>query len=396
MRNKPVLLILPALLLSQAVSGAGVKEKAFVKGNISEKIALMQGLDESERVPIARRGLDFLIENAAVLGSDEEFRSLALASVSALPADGGALRNVMGKERVIICEKLMTVFRIFDDMRIRAAVMERLQLYSDSGDDMLTSFINDYLAVSYKAGEPAENVLESAIVAAGKIGDDDTLSVIYNIWHSGIWPQYQDSTDEALVRLSAGSFSDTIRIFSVSNISEFGRYFALLKKNLRNSRNSLCDVAENALLIAINNVEKLAASDEEKKVFVAFQSDAHEVLAGNRWSHAANVVSDNILLAEKFHGQGFLDDEAFARMIEVSVNVPSHGLAQNLTDMLAACNGKVENSEMPARSVVLALIHSLGELGDKTAFDTLLYVTYLSYPAEVLDEAKLSLAKLNW
>ena len=51
---------------------------------------------------------------------------------------------------------------------------------------------------------------------------------------------------------------------------------------------------------------------------------------------------------------------------------------------------------MPARSVVLALISALGEMGDKTAFDALLFVTYLSYPIDVIDAAKASLAKLNW
>ena len=70
--------------------------------------------------------------------------------------------------------------------------------------------------------------------------------------------------------------------------------------------------------------------------------------------------------------------------------------------MLSECNGKVEqagkdgNASMPAKSVVLALISALGELGDKTAFDTLLFVTYLSYPLDVIDAAKASLAKLNW
>ena len=69
--------------------------------------------------------------------------------------------------------------------------------------------------------------------------------------------------------------------------------------------------------------------------------------------------------------------------------------------MLSECNGKVETAnddklKMPAKSVVLALISALGELGDKTSFDALLYVTYLSYPPEVVDEAKKSLAALNW
>ena len=45
---------------------------------------------------------------------------------------------------------------------------------------------------------------------------------------------------------------------------------------------------------------------------------------------------------------------------------------------------------------MLSLINSLGEMGDKAAFDSLLYATYLDYPEEVIAAAKNALAKLKW
>ena len=176
-----------------------------------------------------------------------------------------------------------------------------------------------------------------------------------------------------------------------------------MKKSDKISENSLCQIAENALLIAINNVENLSAkSEDSEKAFIGFQLDTQEVLTEHKWSHAASAINRNLLLAKKAYAKGTMGEKDFVRLIKSSVQIPSHDLAQSLTDMLSECNSRVEKAssdakvEMPAKSVVLALITALGELGDKTAFDTLLSVTYLSYPLEVVDEAKKSLQALNW
>jgi hypothetical protein len=46
--------------------------------------------------------------------------------------------------------------------------------------------------------------------------------------------------------------------------------------------------------------------------------------------------------------------------------------------------------------VLLAVIESLGALGDKAAFDNLLYVTYLPYPETITTAARTALAGLKW
>ena len=45
---------------------------------------------------------------------------------------------------------------------------------------------------------------------------------------------------------------------------------------------------------------------------------------------------------------------------------------------------------------MLALIQALGDLGDKTAFDYLLYVGYLEYPESVKKASRDALARLQW
>ena len=373
-------------------------ERQFIKGNISEKIEIIKNLSEGEKNTLSQKGLDFVIENARTLGEDSDLLDLALVSVTALSAD----ENLGSDEQKKISEKLMTVFRLLKDRDVRSAVLEKLEIYLNGDKTLAVDFLNDYLSSAYKSAEKSANVHERSIALLGKIGNEESLSIIYSIWQSKIWPEFKDTTDNALVTLSQESFADSIKIFSVSNMEDAAHYFSLLHKSPQISQNSLCDIAENALLFAINNAESLKAqSKDAERTFLDFQIEAQEVLASHKWSHASSVIQKNVLLAKKSYDSGILSDADFAALIRTSVQIPSHELAQSLCDMLSECNGKVEDvsqdsPEMPAKSVVLALISALGELGDKTAFDTLLYVTYIPYPSEVIDEAKSSLAKLKW
>ena len=404
MKNKKIILSFSLILFSIPVfAGISKTQKKFIKASLTEKISIINNLSEDEKIGVSLKALDFSIENAAILQNDGDLTNLALASVLAFPSDSEQINKIKPSEQRQISEKFMTVFKLFKNLELRSEILKKLEWYSGTDKTLTVTFLNDYLTQAFQSNEKEDNVLEEAIVSLGKIGDNESLSIIYNIWVSKIWEKFHDSTDTALVSLSQDSFEDAIRIFSGSNIEDSAHYFSLLKKSDKISENSLCQIAENALLIAINNAENLSAKNETSgKAFVRFQLETHEVLTGHKWSHASSVINGNVVLAKQHYEKGIMDQKSFVTIVETSSKIPSPQLAQSLTDMLSECNGKVEKvssdaeNEMPARSVVLALIKALGEMGDKTAFDTLLAVTYLPYPLDVIDEAKKSLASLTW
>lgn len=55
-----------------------------------------------------------------------------------------------------------------------------------------------------------------------------------------------------------------------------------------------------------------------------------------------------------------------------------------------------EKSSDVSENLVLAIIKSLGAIGDKNAFDALLGVTYFEYSDSVIAAARDALAKLKW
>jgi hypothetical protein len=68
-----------------------------------------------------------------------------------------------------------------------------------------------------------------------------------------------------------------------------------------------------------------------------------------------------------------------------------------LSDYLAVLNKKTEKTGLFDEEIMLHLISALAQLGEKTAFDNLLYVIlHEGYPDSIISASKEALAKLNW
>ena len=67
-----------------------------------------------------------------------------------------------------------------------------------------------------------------------------------------------------------------------------------------------------------------------------------------------------------------------------------------MTNYLVELNSRVEQNQEYSEQIALAVVNTLGAIGDKAAFDSLLSVTYLTYPESVLAAARNALAKLKW
>ncbi len=188
--KKSLFLLMIAFLFSRlSFADTNLTEKKFIKASLSDKIKIIESLDEKETVVIPQKALLFAIENAAVLSSDEELIKLVISSIKAFPSEPEKIQTIKKPVQKIISEHLMTVFKLFNNMPLRKEAMDKLSLYSEESLPLLVDFLNDYLSSSFKRGEASKNILESAIVTLGNIGNHDSLTIIYNIWATKIWPE---------------------------------------------------------------------------------------------------------------------------------------------------------------------------------------------------------------
>ena len=359
-------------------------QRQFIKGNLSEKTAAIREATGSDIPLLSQAGLDFVILNKPLLGNDRELSALAAASVLVSP-----VAAITQRQADSLSDKLTHIFSLYDDETVRIVVLEKLvPLSVQYRSEKAVVLVNGYLRAA------AENeTTKAAIAAAGAIGDSATFGIIYDAWKTGRWPSLAAETDAALVGLSERSIADAVQAISVADVRETYAFFTLLTGDEKKSPSFRAEIAENALSKAIYTTEDLSGSMEDT---ISLQTAAVKVIAETHWVRASQLVIRYFSLAREEYEANVLGKSMFTDVIVCMSQLASPDTAQALSAYLADLNRHAESNDMPAKPVVLAVISALGALGDKAAFDNLLYVTYLPYPPDVIAAARSALAKLKW
>lgn len=376
--------ILPSLF---AEVSAG--QKKFIKGNVQDKTAAVKESTLEDAYILAEKGIDFVLEARPLIGADRDLSALAVASILKLPRDESALAGNFPE----INSQLVQIFNLFNDETVRIAVLDKLETTSSIKDfSKAVELVNRYLKLPNDRSTSSA-VTGKAITTIGKIGDSDSFKIIYNAWHDGRYPLFNNQIKASLLLLSVSHISDTIRVISMSNPEDIGDFFELIKESSEVSKEFKAEIAENALSVIIHNAED---NSENLKGSAKLQLSALQTIADANWTRAAGLSVRYFSVAANEYEGGALNEEQFIQVIRCITELSSPDCAQALSDYLAEMNSKTEMNQNSAQNVVLAIINSLGELGDKTAFDNLLYVTYLNYPETIKSAARDSLAKLKW
>ena len=153
-------------------------------------------------------------------------------------------------------------------------------------------------------------------------------------------------------------------------------------------------IAENVLSRTIYIYENTTKLSED---LIPLQIDSFNLLAKNNWTRASATAVRYLKNAETEYTQKVLPENEYCKIIVSVIKIAPIGAIQPLSSMLVALNRQKEaNQQEPSEAVMLSIINSLGEAGDKNAFDALLSVTYFEYPDSVVAAARNALAKLKW
>ena len=104
-------------------------------------------------------------------------------------------------------------------------------------------------------------------------------------------------------------------------------------------------------------------------------------------------------IAVQEYEDGSMKQKDFVEVIESLSTVASVNAVNPLIAYLTELNNitvKSESNNPVSSDVIIAVINTLGAIGNKAAFDSLLAVTYLNYDDSVLSAARDALAGLKW
>ena len=377
MKKQFSLLIVIMIFLS-SLYGQEYKKK-FIKGNISDKTTAVREASGQEGIWLSLKAIDFVLENNEITGTDRDMDGLAVAAVLSLPND--YVSGLSESEKNQVMNKFIELFEKFSRSNtVQIAVQSKvLALKDNMNAEPFTEVLNKFLQSSSVLSSDS-SLLKSVINSLGFIGNNISFSILYNDLNDKRYSAYYSEIEQTIKKLIPVSMNEVLQIVHSKDPANTQRIFNLVKQ-ASISTNNLCEIAENVL---------------NDSPLISLKFEALEILNANKWTRASNSVLSFFASAQKDFQSSLITEDQFVTLIHSLVNISPLDAVTPLIKYLGELNQQLEYNNTVAQKVVLAVINSLGAIGDKSAFDSLLSVTYLNYPETVLSAARQALAGLRW
>jgi HEAT repeat protein len=335
--------------------------------------------------PLYHQALEFVIDNASIFENDLVARELGILAVRLVGMSG--YRDAL--------YSLWEYFTAVEERSIRIEVLNAIGSLAPV-DPRLVNNLNRWLDGEndrLRVDEEVDlEVIEEAIVALGKIGDDSSFPVLFSASILGGSDDIDEKAIEALYSIE-GNFQDLIlRVVEENPLTEKLEALRIGLSNEDINENEKGEIAELALSKGLYTA---AGQSQEREILRQIRYESVRALTKYSWSTATNDVIEHFdqTLQEAILGIGRTSHVLEAIGALGAMN--THEAAVRLSLYLDLLNSDVERGKSVEDEIVLAVIQSLGELGDKVAFDYLLYARLLDYSDSIKKAAQDSLNQLN-
>jgi hypothetical protein len=245
----------------------------------------------------------------------------------------------------------------------------------------------------YLSGTVVDYITLSACIRAlAAIAGSGAIPELYAAAEAGFPAEVSESAELALQSL-AGQDEYLDYLKQAVRIRPPAGKLAAFRRGMRNAAFDAArrgDLAETALEAA------LEGDPGEDAVFAALCREAVPVLGESRQVRAAPLLLRHY---SRLYQDWLQDDTLAAELADTARalgRMESAEAAQTLSLHLGRLNSRMEHSGGADETFALSLVEALGELGHRSAFDNLFYVSYLSWSETVQNAAREALNRLRW
>ncbi|MBR5402250.1 MAG: HEAT repeat domain-containing protein [Treponema sp.] len=377
--KKQITVFIAFSILITAVFAQDYK-KQFIKGSIADKTSAVREASGKEGIWLSQKAIDFVLENNEIIGTDRDMDGLAVAAVLSLPNE--YIYSLSDNDRNNVMNKFIELFDKFSRSNtVQIAVQSKvLSLKDNINTAPFTDVLNRFMQGSSVLSSDS-SLLKSVINSLGFIGNNISFSILYNDLNDKRYSAYTPELEQSVTKLIPISMNEVLQIIHSKDPASIQRIFNLVKKADNITTNNLCEIAENIL---------------NESPISELQFESLEILNSHKWTRASASVLAFFAASQKTFQNGQITEVQFVSLINSLVNISPLDAVNPLIKYLGELNQQLEYNNSVSQNVVLAVINSLGAIGDKSAFDSLLSVTYLNYPEPVLSAARQALAGLRW
>ncbi|HAK46521.1 MAG TPA: hypothetical protein DCO79_11465 [Spirochaeta sp.] len=362
--------------------------KNFTRGSLATKVRVLQDSIEykdADMSPLYILSLDFIINNSWMLQNDTIGRDLMFFTIRLLGTNGIAES----------ADNLWQFYNVVDDSALMIEIMNALGDTAAGKQDIvygINAWLREY-NTGFRAGKTPDNKLVAETVSTlGKLGDPTSFPIVFTTGTIGYSDVVNFSATEALGKIE-GYFTDHIIEVIRSSIPE--EKIAALKAAYGQSNLLREDKASIALVgLDIGLYSEPETSTDEAQLR-ELRYEAVRQLTALNWAGATDNLVKHFDSSVFELEQGLCRKVNLIEAIDALGNSDTHDAAVRLTLYLEVLNSYTENGQIVDEQVILSVIRNLGELGDNTAFDYLLYTGYLNYSGTVQRAAREALKNLK-
>jgi hypothetical protein len=362
----------------------------FAIASLDVKIQILQdaaaGKTAPDMGPLFQQAVDFVFDNAGLIPTDARFSQLAAIGAEQI----GAVNYVPGRF------SLWKLFQSGVDSLTLGKAATALGVVG-AGDEEIIANLNRYVdgqnAIFATGKTPDMAVIAASIKALGRLGSPASFPVLFSSINLGYPDQVSALARDSLLAIK-GDFKEMILgVIKSRSLSEkkLALQMALDGEKLSDEQKS--QVAEYALDIGLHSS---AADAVGKTVLRDMRFVAANALGARKYSHASPFMVEHLDMAIGEFDKGLIDKTSLLSAIQTLGAMGTHEAAVRLTQYLVLINSYTEKDKGYNAEVVVAVVASLGALGDKVAFDDLMYTQYLNYSAAVKKAARTALDSLKW
>lgn len=359
-----------------------ILKKTFYRGNLQDKIQVISDAAKMEEnlEEIFLSSMDFVVAYGEILKNDESMIQLAKITVE----------NLKKVDKNKVPSFLIDLFPLYNSEIIINSILNTIANLQIN-DSKINILLKDYGLTLLD--NPQEKPMELLVSTMEQIDDSTFFPVLFKYAASSNIPESVRNQSESVISGFVERYkTDMVSIIENGSLSEKHLALKIVLNNEKNSDFLRAEIAEKALQVSIINI----GDTNQKKELIDFQLSAIRELRRVGWTRSTDLVVRFFNFARSEYENESLAEDDYIEIISCVEELATSKASSILSDYLAYFNSQTEQGISCSESVVLAVINALGNLGNKTAFDNLLYVGYLSYSEEIIEASRVALAGLKF
>lgn len=359
-----------------------ILKKTFYRGNLQDKIQVISDAAKMEEnlEEIFLSSMDFVVAYGEILKNDESMIQLAKITVE----------NLKKVDKNKVPSFLIDLFPLYNSDIIINSILNTIANLQIN-DSKINILLKDYGLTLLE--NPQEKAMGLLVSTMEQIDDSTFFPVLFKYAASSNIPESVRNQSESVISGFVERYkTDMVSIIENGSLSEKHLALKIVLNNEKNSDFLRAEIAEKALQVSIINI----GDTNQKKELIDFQLSAIRELRRVGWTRSTDLVVSFFNFARSEYENESLAEDDYIEIISCVEELATSKASSILSDYLAYFNSQTEQGISCSESVVLAVINALGNLGNKTAFDNLLYVGYLSYSEEIIEASRVALAGLKF